>query len=562
MSETFDYLIVGAGAAGSVLANRLTESGNARVALIEAGPDLVAQRVPHDIENVFPLSAFNPHYMWSDSKVHWRTVQDSPAVALQQGRNVGGSSSIMGMWALRGTPRDYDEWQEAGADGWGWDDVLPWFCKLEHDIDFEGPFHGKSGPVPIRREKPRDWQPLARAVFTATAKAGFRHIEDMNADFGDGHCSLPISRFETSRASAGLCYLDHATRQRPNLSILPRTEATRLLFDRGRVVGATVLRDDGTIESVRARETVVAAGALRSPSLLLRSGIGPGNELHALGIEVRADLPGVGRNLQNHPILFTTALLRPQGRDAPGWRPAGSTYLRWTSGIEDGPPGDLGLYIRSYLSWHALGRRLASLAPVLMRPDSRGTVRLDPDAPDGAPCVEFAFASNERDLLRLVQGFEFACRLFDAPEVSELCHMPFVMEDAARLMRYNTPSKFNAVRAAAAAAWMDLDPQGGMRVLQHYARLAPLASLRGGGDALLDYIRTSVTGTGHVCGTCAMGRAHDRMAVTAPDGAVHGVPGLRVADASVMPRVPAGNTHIPTIMIAEKLAHAIEKASR
>lgn len=561
MTAAYDYLIIGAGAAGSVLANRLSARRDVRVALVEAGPDVAAHSVPADIGNVFPLSAFNTRYMWPDTRVHWRTADDSPAVPLPQGRNVGGSSSIMGMWALRGMPGDYDEWREAGAAGWGWQDVLPWFRKLEADADFRGPMHGHDGPVPIRRETSAQWQPFARAVAQASHAAGFAQIDDMNAQFGDGHCSLPISRYESSRASAGLCYLDAATRRRDNLEILQCAEATELLFDETRVTGAVVRRNDGTLMRVHAHETIVTAGALRTPALLLRSGIGCGDALQSMNIAVRAHRPGVGRNLQNHPILYTTALLRPDGRDTPGWRPAGSTFIRASSKLDGCTDGDLGLYIRSYVSWHALGRRLASLSPVLMRPLSRGTVRLDATQPVGATRIEFGFASDERDIERLVQGFELACATFDAPAVAQLCHQPFVLEDAARLMRFNEISRFNGWRAAAAAAWMDVDPRGGMRVLRRFAKLTPLDDLRRDPAALRDYIRRSVTGTGHVCGTCTMGRADDPLAVTDPTGGVYGVEGLRIADASVMPRVPSGNTHIPTIMVAEKLAAAIEAAN-
>ena len=150
MNAVFDYLIIGAGAAGSVLANRLSADPRVSVALLEAGDDVVAHGIPPDVQSVFPLSAFNPRYMWPDTRVHWRTAQDSPAVPLQQGRNVGGSSSIMGMWALRGMPGDYDEWRDRGAEGWGWDNVLSWFRKLEHDIDFDGPMPERSSSAGVR----------------------------------------------------------------------------------------------------------------------------------------------------------------------------------------------------------------------------------------------------------------------------------------------------------------------------------------------------------------------------------------------------------------------------
>lgn len=557
MDTVFDYLIIGAGAAGSVLAHRLSADPRARVALVEAGADLLPGREPADITNIFPLSAFNHDYMWRDTRVHWRRADNSPAVPLQQGKIMGGSTAIMGMWALRGMPGDYDGWRDAGARGWGWDDVLPYFVGLEHDMDFAGAMHGKTGPIPIRRETEAQWQPLARAVSHASRRLGMPQIDDMNADFRDGHCSLPISRHPNSRASAGLCYLDADTRQRANLTIFAQTEATRLIVEGRKVTGAQLLRADGSQMSAYAHETIVTAGALRTPALLLRSGIGPAKHLAEMNLRVVADRAGVGRNLQNHPIVFTTALLQPDGRDAPGWRPAGSTYLRWSSAHEKCPRGDLGLYVRSYLSWHALGRQLASLAPVLMRPFSSGEVALDPAKPDGAPRVAFNFLSDSRDMTRLLDGMRMAIDMFAAPEVSAMCGAPFILEDVAGLMRYNHVSRWNAIRARVAATWIDTDPRGGMRTLERFASMRSLAAFTADEEGLVRLIEKAVTGTGHVCGTCRMGDAADPMAVTSPTGKVYGVDGLRVADASVMPSVPSGNTHIPTIMVAEKIAAAM-----
>jgi 5-(hydroxymethyl)furfural/furfural oxidase len=562
MTPRFDYLIIGAGAAGSVLAHRLSTQPHITVALVEAGPDVVAGSEPADIRNIFPLSAFNHDYMWRDTRVHWRGADNSPAVPLQQGKIVGGSSAIMGMWALRGMPADYDKWRDLGATGWGWDDVLPFFVRLERDMDFGGALHGRDGPIPIRRESVTQWQPFARAVSVASGNLGMPHIDDMNADFRDGHCALPISRYADGRASAGICYLDANTRRRPNLTVFTGTEALQLVLKQRVVTGALLCGTDGHRFTIEARETIVAAGALRTPALLLRSGIGPAAQLASLGQPVVADRPGVGRNLQNHPIVYTTALLRPAGRDAPGWRPAGSTFIRWSSARDACTAGDLGLYIRSYLSWHALGKRLASLAPVLMRPFSRGEVTLDPRAPDAAPRVAFNFLSDARDTARMIDGFRAAATLFGTPDVAALCGSPFMFEDMARLMRFNQVSRWNAVRARLAATWVDLNPRGGMRALEHFAKMRPLATLMNDETELARFIETAITGTGHVCGTCSMGRADDPLAVTAPDGRVYGVDGLRVGDASLMPVVPSGNTHIPTVMVAEKIAATMQMQRR
>ena len=552
-----DYLIVGAGAAGSVLANRLSADPRRRVVLVEAGPDLPPGREPSDIASVFPLAAFNDRYMWPDTRVHWRRRETSPSVPLPQGRILGGSSAVMGMWALRGRPEDYDEWQSLGAAGWRWRDVLPWFRRLETDVDFAGEAHGHDGPLPIRREPEAAWSPLARAVRCTAARQGLAQIEDMNADFGDGHCVLPISRYETRRAGAGLCYLTATVRARPNLRVLTGLTATRLLFGADRVCGIEAARADRSVARLEARETIVATGALRSPVLLMRSGIGPADHLRDCGIQIRCDRSGVGRNLQNHAVLYLLAWLGRAGREARGDRPAGCTYLRWSSGLDGCKPGDLAIYVRSYLTWHEVGRRLASLAPVVASPASRGRITLDPRDPAGPPIIEFNLLDDPRDLRRLMEGFHLAAAFFAAPELAPVCGPAFVMSAPGRVGRYNTLNRLNAWRAALAAAVIDVAPGFGQGIVNRLASAVPAKDLLADPERLAEFATAAVSGTGHVCGTCRMGTAGDPDAVVDPAGRVYGIAGLRVADASIMPTVPSGNTHVPTIMIAEKLADAI-----
>ena len=550
----WDYVIVGAGAAGSVLANRLSAAGGNRVVLIEAGEDLQPGREPADIRNIFPLSLFNDRYLWPDTFVHWRRHNTSPLVPLPQGRILGGSSAVMGMWAMRGHPHDYDDWAAAGAAGWGWAGVLPYFKRLENDVDFAGPAHGQIGPLPIRREAPEEWNAVARAVHTAASRRGWIDVDDMNADFRDGHCRMPISREERSRASAGLHYLTAEVRRRSNLAVITGHTVSRLRFAGRRVIGVEVDDPSGQRKIIDGNTIVLTAGALRTPELLMRSGIAAHAPLRDAGVNVVHDLPGVGANLQNHAVVYLTAMLESASIDPPGWRPAGSTVLRWTTGGPSTPPADMAIYIRSYLAWHALGRRMASLAPCLMRPASTGRITLNPVRPQGSPRIEFDMLSDQRDLGRLRQGFMLAADLFGDLVEQRVSQPPVVLARAAKLMRYNRLSNWNALRARLASSALTVAPVLGRAMLARLADMIPVSSLVRDEAALDEFIKNSITGTGHVCGTCRMGHPDDPQAVTDPKGNVIGLSGLMVGDASLMPYVPAGNTHVPVVMVAEKIA--------
>jgi len=551
--RNFDYIIVGGGSAGCVMANRLSARSGTSVLLLEAGQDAPPGQEPTDILDVYPSSYYNKSYMWPALKVHWRARHNSPATGFDQGRIIGGGSSVMGMVALRGTPDDYDEWERLGASGWGWDGVLPYFRRLEHDLDFSGDLHGDAGPTPVRRVTREEWTPVARAAHAYAQERQMPLVADMNGDFRDGYCALPMSN-TTRRASTAICYLDAAVRARPNLTIATGANVTKLLFDGPRATGAAATID-GREHAFAARDVILCAGALYTPTMLLRAGIGPADDLRALGIDVRADLSGVGRNLQNHPVLYIGAHLRPAARQKATLRTLQVTCFRLSSHLRDCPPTDLFIHLQSKSSWNTLGEQIANFGPVLWKPFSRGRVSLTDEQ---HPLVECNFVSDDRDLARLKLGFRWTAELLASEAMRGLCGQPFPVRFTDRLRRLNQKTRANAWKASVVARLLNLSPSlsdHGLRLLTGGARSLP--DLIADDEQLTEHVRHNVAGTFHVSGTARMGARGDPDAVTDPQGRVHGIAGLRVADASVMPTVPRGNTNLPTIMIAEKLAAAM-----
>ena len=510
----YDVVIVGGGSAGCTLAARLSEDPNRSVLLLEAGPDYTdLEHTPDELKMGHRQEASD-----IESRFNWAyrgqgTPEQAVPMQVARGKVIGGSGAVNGQVFLRGVPEDYDNWAAEGNDEWSFIKLLPFFRKLETDLDVRDDFHGTDGPIPVRRLPREEFMPVNEAFHQATIAEGFPEDPDMNNPDSTGTGPVPMNNPDGIRTSAAMAYLN-PNRHRLNLNIKANVTARRVVFDGDRAVGIEA-ESGGETFIVEGSEIVLCAGGIASPQLLLLSGIGPKRHLNEMGIPVVKDLPGVGQNLRDHPLI-TIELEPREGVKLATTEPRIHSGLRYTA---EGSKtrNDIQLFPSSFTGLRS-GDPLQGRSPdrpqgmritcILKLADSAGELTLTSTNPSDPPRLDYKYFETDWDRKRMREAIHLSLRLLEHPSFGELVE------------RRISPTDYDVATD----------------------------------DALDIWLRQNVATTQHTSGTCKMGLESDSMAVVDQNCRVRGLQNLRVVDLSICPNVVRSNTNATAIVIAERAA--------